>query len=68
MAAASDDEDKFDLNVFCSPVNKTSKGWKVPTSWLGKRGKFGSIAQVCKTHGNCDYVMKIINITKQKFS
>ena len=67
MTAASNEE-KFTLNVFCVPVNKTSKGWELPTAWLGKRGKFGSIAQVCKTNGNCDYVMKVVSIIKQESS
>ena len=63
MEAASTEE-KFTLNVFCVPVNKTSKGWELPTVWLG-RGKFGAIAQVCKTNTNCDYVMKVVSIIKQ---
>ena len=37
-----------------SLVEKTSEGWKLPTTWLGKQWKFGSIAEVCKTNGNCD--------------
>ena len=38
----------------------------MPTKWLGKRGGFGSIAQVCKKiNGKCDYVMKVISL-KQK--
>ena len=56
------DEEKFTLNVFCSPVEKKSEGWVLPTAWLGKRGKFGSIAQVCKSNRNCGYVMKVVRI------
>ena len=62
----SPDEEKIKMNVFCSPVNKTTEGWELPTTWLGKRGGFGSIAQVCKKFtGKCDYIMKVISL-KQK--
>jgi len=62
LRVAGHDEEKFTLNVFCSPVEKKSKGWVLPATWLGKRGKFGSIAQVCKSNRNCGYVMKVVRI------
>jgi len=62
LRVSGHDEEKFTLNVFCSPVEKKSEGWVLPTAWLGKRGKFGSIAQVCKSNRNCGYVMKVVSI------
>ncbi len=60
------DEEKMGLDVFCVPVEQKSNKWVLPTTWLGKRGGFGSIAQVCKKiNGKCDYVMKVISL-KQK--
>jgi len=56
-------EEKFEMNVFCTRVKSKKDEWEVPTKWLGKRGAFGSMAEVCKKGAtDCDHVMKIMII------
>ena len=56
-------EEKFEMNVFCTRVKSKEDEWEVPTKWLGKRGAFGSMAEVCaKGATDCDHVMKIMII------
>ena len=63
----SPDEEKIEMNVFCSPVNQTTEGWELPTKWLGKKGSFGSMAEVCKKGAtDCDHVMKIMSVDAKR--
>ena len=60
-----DGETKFDLeHVFCVPVLKDrDKRWHVPSTWLGKEGAYGSLAEGGKKDDpECGYVMKIMRL------
>jgi len=66
----SPEEEKIEMNVFCVPVKgkrDPTERWELPTKWLGKKGSFGSMAEVCKKGAtDCDHVMKIMSVDAKR--